>query len=101
MAHSHDHHVAADGGAAQRKVIWKTFWILLILTAFEFLIAFTMGDGTLRSTILVLLTIVRAFYIVGEFMHLRHETKSLICAIPIPTVLLIWFVVALIVEGAY
>ncbi len=101
MAHSHDHHVAADGGAAQRKVIWKTFWILLILTAFEFLIAFTMAHGTLRITIFVLMTIVKAFYIVGEFMHLRHETKSLIWAITIPTVLLIWFVVALIVEGAY
>jgi len=100
MAHSHDQHVVSDGGAAHRKVIWKTFWILLILTALEFLIAFTMQHGTLRITIFVLMTLVKAFYIVGEFMHLKHETKSLMWSITIPTVLLIWFVVALIMEGA-
>lgn len=101
MAHSHDQHVASDGGAAHRKVIWKTFWILLILTAFEFLIAFTMAHGTLRITIFVLMTVVKAFYIVGEFMHLKHETKGLIWSILVPMILLVWLIVALIVEGAF
>ncbi len=101
MANSHGHHVPADGGAAQRKVIWKTFWILLILTALEFLIAFTMHHGTMRITIFVLMTIVKAFYIVGEFMHLRHETKSMIWLILWPTVLVLWLIVALIVEGGF
>lgn len=100
MAHSQDHH-ASDGGAAQRKTIWKTFWILLILTALEFLIAFTMKHGSLKINIFILMTIVKAFYIVGEFMHLRHETKALIWSVLIPCILMAWLVVALIVEGAY
>ncbi len=101
MANSHGHHVSADGGAAQRKVIWKTFWILLLLTALEFLIAFTMHHGTMRITIFVLMTIVKAFYIVGEFMHLKHETKTMIWAILWPVILLLWLIVALIVEGGF
>ncbi|GAA4447301.1 hypothetical protein GCM10023091_41940 [Ravibacter arvi] len=99
MADSHSHHIPADGGAAQRKVIWKTFWILLILTGLEFLIAFTMHHGVLRISIFVGMTIVKAFYIVGEFMHLKHETKSLIWTILVPCVLVLWLLVALMVEG--
>lgn len=101
MADSHSHHIPADGGAAQRKVIWKTFWILLILTGLEFLIAFTMHHGVLRISIFVGMTIVKAFYIVGEFMHLKHETKSLIWTILVPCVLVLWLLVALMVEGGW
>jgi cytochrome c oxidase subunit IV len=79
--------------------IWKTFWILLILTAIEFVIAFTMPANTLRVAIFCGMTIVKAFYIVGEFMHLKHEVKSLIWAVLIPTVFVVWLLVALIFEG--
>ncbi len=96
----HDEH-SADNGAAHRKVIWKTFWILSVLTAFEFLIAFTMQHGTLRITIFVIMTLVKAFYIVGEFMHLRHEVKALIWSIVIPTVLIMWLLGALMMEGNF
>ena len=101
MANSHGHHIPADGGAAQRKVIWKTFWILLILTALEFLIAFTMHHGKMRITIFVLMTIVKAFYIVGEFMHLKHETKSMIWSILLPCIFVLWLLLALILEGGF
>ena len=85
---------------AHRKVIWKTFWILLVLTAIEFIIAFTVPAGGLRVSIFVLMTLVKAFYIVAEFMHLRYEVKSLIFSIIIPTVFILWLIVALLVEGA-
>jgi cytochrome c oxidase subunit IV len=81
--------------------IWKTFWILLILTAIEFVIAFTMPANTLRVAIFCGMTIVKAFYIVGEFMHLKHEVKSLIWAVLIPTLFVVWLLVALIYEGGH
>lgn len=81
--------------------IWKTFWVLVAITAVEFLIAFTMPATTLRNSIYIVLTIFKAFFIVGEFMHLKHETKGLIWTIMIPTALLIWLLVALITEGSY
>jgi cytochrome c oxidase subunit 4 len=99
MANVHAHDTPNDGGAAQRKVIWKTFWILLILTALEFLIAFTMDHGFLKITIFILMTFVKAFYIVGDFMHLKHEVKALIWSIVLPMLFIVWLLVALVIEG--
>lgn len=86
---------------AQTGAIWKTFWILLILTAIEFVIAFTMPANHIRVAIFAGMTIVKAFYIVGEFMHLRHEVKTLIWAILIPAVFVVWLLTALIYEGGH
>ncbi len=83
--------------------IWRTFWILLAVTAFEFLIAFTLDAQAYKWTrisIFVGLTIVKAFYIVGEFMHLRHEVKTLIWSVLIPTLFVVWLIIALLMEGA-
>ncbi len=100
MAHHPQHH-ASTGGIAkpQTQAIWKTFWILLGITALEFIIAFTMKSGPLRVAIFVGMTLVKAFYIVAEFMHLKGEVKFLIWSILIPLVFVIWLLIALIVEG--
>jgi cytochrome c oxidase subunit 4 len=95
----HIHNQDPNAGAEQRKLIWKTFWILLGITALEFLIAFTIGHGILKITIFILLTIVKAFYIVGEFMHLKHEAKSLIWSILVPMLFVAWLILALLLEG--
>jgi len=92
-------HGPSDGGAAQRKIIWKTFWILLILTAIEFFIAFVFPAGHFKVAIFVGMTIVKAFYIVGEFMHLKHEVKSLIWVILLPCIFVVWLLLALMMEG--
>jgi cytochrome c oxidase subunit IV len=83
----------------QVKRLLQVFWILLGVTALEFLIAFTMNPGALKIAIFIGLTIVKAFYIVGEFMHLRHEVKSLIWSILLPMIFVVWLIVALIVES--
>lgn len=81
--------------------IWKTFFVLVGITALEFVFVFFMNPGTFRNSIFIILTIFKAFFIVGEFMHLKHETKSLIWTIMIPMALLIWLLLALITEGSY
>ena len=57
----------------------KVALILFIVTIFEFVIAFTMESSPLRTSIFIGLTIVKAFYIVSEFMHLGHEANFLGC----------------------
>lgn len=84
---------------AQTSIIWRTFIILSVITAFEFTLAYFMKPGGFRTSIFVMMTLVKAFYIVGEFMHLRHEVKSLIWAIVIPVVFIVWLLVALMTEG--
>lgn len=110
MSHSHDNHsnpvvISADSpeSVAHRKTIWTTFYILLAITAFEFLIAFIKGPMGLGKTLVIVvfvtLTLVKAFYIVAEFMHLKHEAKGLIAAIVVPILFIIWLITALLTEG--
>ena len=81
------------------KKLWTVAAYLGAITAFEFIIAFTMSHGPAKTAIFVLLTIVKAGYIVGEFMHLRYEVKVLFWAILIPTLFIIWMLVAFVYEG--
>jgi cytochrome c oxidase subunit IV len=96
-----DMHQTGEIPKAQTKAIWRTFFILVGLTAVEFAFAFFMDAGTARNAIFIILTLFKAFYIVAEFMHLKHETKALIWSIIIPLALIVWLMVALISEGSY
>ena len=82
------------------KGVWKVFWLLLIVTGIEFLLAFIMPASYLRISIFVGLTLVKAFYIVAEFMHLGHEQRSLILSITLPVIFIFWFIIAMLTEGA-
>lgn len=99
MAHSG----AEAHSGFDKAAVWRTFWILLIATTIEFIIAFTVPYEMkwTRISIFVGLTIVKAFYIVGEFMHLKHEVKTLIWSIILPCLFVVWLIVALLVEGGY
>ncbi len=48
---------------------------------------------------LVILSLYKAYFIIYEFMHLKYEVKSLATSILLPTVLLIWAIIAFIQEG--
>ncbi len=83
------------------KGIWKIAGYMALITAVEYVFAFAMDAGMLRSTIFVGLTIWKAFFIVSEFMHLGHEVKGLIYSIILPMMFVIWLIVALVnMEGA-
>ena len=85
---------------AKIKKIWMTALILLVITAVEFLLAFTMERGLLLYILFIGLTIVKAKYIMMEFMHLGDEVKPLFYSIIIPLIFLIWLIIALFREGA-
>ncbi len=101
-SHSHDHDLApGEIAPAQTGQIWRTFWVLVGITAVEFVFVFFMNAGAMRNAIFIVLTIFKAFFIVGEFMHLKHEVKGLIWSILIPMALVVWLVVALVTEGSF
>lgn len=81
--------------------IWKVAGLLLIVTIIEFAFAFSLPESWkwMKVSIFVALTFVKAFYIISEFMHLKHETKVLIWSIALPMILVVWLVIALIYEG--
>jgi cytochrome c oxidase subunit 4 len=86
---------------AKIKKLWMTALILLIITILEFIIAFTIPHkySDLRVGIFVIMTIVKAGYIVGEFMHLRYEVKFLFWSILVPLIFIIWMLAAFVYEG--
>lgn len=88
------------------KKIWVTAGLLAIITAIEFLIAFTVpGDVSWgkysRIVVFIVLTIVKAYYIVSEFMHLGHEKKSLVYSIILPIMFLCWLILAMLMEANF
>jgi len=100
MAHDHEPHVTVlPPDKAKIKKLWTVAAILGAVTAVEFLVAFTMPHGPLKTSIFVVMTIVKAAYIVGEFMHLRYEVKVLMWSILIPMAFVVWMLVAFVYEG--
>ena len=81
--------------------LWKIAGLLLIITVIEFVFAFTLPESWkwMKISIFIGLTFVKAFYIISEFMHLKHETKVLIWSIALPLIFVVWLVIALIYEG--
>lgn len=100
MASEETKHIQiAPPDKAKIKKIWMTALFLGVVTAIEFVFAFTMQASVLRTSIFVGLTLVKAFYIVSEFMHLKYEVKVLIWSILIPTIFIVWLLLALLIEG--
>jgi cytochrome c oxidase subunit IV len=99
-AHGHDNaHAQFD-----TKPIWRTFWILLGITMVELMLAtIHLKTGFPNKYVLngvyLILTCAKAFYIIAEFMHLRHEIKNLIMTIAVPALLFVWFIIAFVSDG--
>lgn len=84
---------------AKIRKIWITTAILGAVTGVEFIFAFAMEPGFAKTSIFVILTFVKTFYIVGEFMHLKYEVKTLIWCIVLPTMFIMWFIGSMLWEG--
>ena len=99
QVHEHSAHSDNDGGVKMRKMIWRTFWILLLITIFEVGIAFTSLSKELLKLIFIALTVVKSYYIVGYFMHLKHEKLHFAWTILLPFSLIVYFIFMMMYEG--
>src|SRR5678809_1754997 len=89
------------------KRIWKTFWVLLIITIIELglglaLYALDLPDDLRRMLIkgtIIILSLTKAYYIVSVFMHLGDEIRNMIMTIVVPLMLFIWFILAFLGDG--
>jgi cytochrome c oxidase subunit IV len=93
-----------DKHSFDTKLIWRTFWILLVITLVELTLAILYYKTDflpkhLLNGVFIILTLAKAFYIIAEFMHLGHEIKNLIMTLAIPALLFIWFLVAFTYDG--
>jgi cytochrome c oxidase subunit IV len=102
MAHAHE---------SNMKRIWTVFGILSVITTVEVALgivkpASLFGTNFLSMNLLnwifIILTLVKAYYIMWAFMHLEGEKKSLRWSIVAPLVFLILYLCFIIlVEADY
>lgn len=83
------------------KDIWQKFWILSVLTVIDIVLYFTMDPSMLRNWIFIVFGIFKAYFIVGTFMHMKHEKVSLAASIIAPMILIIYLIVWMMMEGAF
>ena len=105
-----NHHKEADipvvpADKSKIKKIWMVAAVLAIITTIEYIIAFTVPAAGLakdvRNVMFILLTVLKAYYIMSEFMHLGHEEKSLQRSIVFPLVFLAWLVLSQLMESSF
>jgi cytochrome c oxidase subunit IV len=95
-----EHHV---GGG--RKEIYRVTIILTVFTLIELGLGFylmVVTNDLMRhflKGVIIIFMLAKAFYIVGYFMHLRHEIRNLIMTIVVPLFLFVWFIVAFLTDG--
>ena len=91
-----------------KKIALKTIIILAIVTVVEVLIALT-GKGyiiegyhapkLLMNSLMIGGSMYKAYLIVYEFMHMKYEAKGLRLSVLLPTLLLVWAIIAFLYEG--
>ncbi|VXB16067.1 Cytochrome C oxidase subunit IV [Flavobacterium sp. 9AF] len=102
MAHAHE---------SNTKRIWVVFGILSIITTVEVALGIVKPDFLFRSHFLstsllnwifIILTLVKAYYIMWAFMHLEGEKASVRWSVVAPLVFLILYLCFIVlVEGDY
>ena len=112
---AHEHKLAIFRGRLKFKSnvqkIWGVFLLLSIITIVEvilgiikpaYLVETRLIYTKLLNWIFIILTLVKAYYITWDFMHMRDETKMLRRMVVWTAVFLIcYLIVILLVEGDY
>ncbi|QJD95657.1 cytochrome C oxidase subunit IV family protein [Mucilaginibacter robiniae] len=102
--HHHTEHHADEHDTMTRSKIWQVFFVLLGITAVEFIIALALVPKGIiplhfANPIYILLTLAKAFYIVAYFMHLKFEKVGLLYSILVPIIFIIGLILVLTNES--
>ena len=103
----HDADLAHDEHDTMTKSkIWYVFFVLLGVTCFEFFLALIVGPKlhvpvVYLNPAYIVLTLVKAYFIVAYFMHLKFEKVGLALAIIVPILFIIGLILVLTNESHY
>ena len=91
-----------------KSVALRIILLLGAITVVEVIIAL-LGKGYLIAGFhlphwlvagtMIILSFVKAYYIVLEFMHMKYEVPGLVKSVLLPTLLLVWAIIAFMYEG--
>ncbi len=103
-SHSAEGHIHNENAGMDKAKIWKVAGILTLITAIEFIIALWAIPGGhipqhIGNYIYIGLTLIKAFYIVAYFMHLKFEKLGLQVCLTVSFIFIIYFIVLMLIEG--
>jgi len=105
MSHHHGESVKSEGSKKQISRIMKITVLLTIITIVEVglgLVGSHLGvPHVVTATLFLLMTLLKAAYIVKVFMHLGDEVRGMIITVLIPLTLFIWFIIAFLADGGF
>ena len=106
MSAEHTQEHAHEHASMTKRKIWQVFFYLLGITALEFFIAlYLIPKGIVSHGVgnfaYIILTLVKAFYIVAYFMHLKFEKFAFKASIVLSLLFIIYFIVLMLIEGNY
>ncbi|MCX6167600.1 MAG: cytochrome C oxidase subunit IV family protein [Sphingobacteriales bacterium] len=106
MSAEHTQEHAHEHASMTKRKIWQVFFYLLGITALEFIIAlYLIPKGIVSHGVgnfaYISLTLVKAFYIVAYFMHLKFEKFAFKASIVLSLLFIIYFIVLMLIEGNY
>jgi cytochrome c oxidase subunit IV len=94
----------------QKSRATKIIGILAAITIVEVIFAL-LGKGYLvdgvhfhpaiMGFVMIVMSFVKAYLIVYEFMHMKYEVPGLVRTVLLPTILLLWAIIAFLYEGRY
>ena len=95
--------------ATAKKAVFKGLILLGVVTIAEVVVAL-LGNGHIIPgfflpkiifyPIMIIMSLYKAYFIVYEFMHMRYEVKGLAMSVLLPTLLLVWAIIAFFQEGS-
>jgi len=99
------HHSEAEGKKT-RRMIWNMFWVLLAITSVEVGLGLVWKEWGINfhyvKMTFIVMTIVKAYFIVAYYMHLKHEKSFLKNSIIAPYILLaVYLIYMVITEGNF
>lgn len=101
------HSLTPEEYKSGKKAVYSTTVKLTLITIAEVALALAWshlfpGSGKLLLNLLLVgMGLLKAFWIMGEFMHLKYETRDFVLSILVPVLLLLWFIVALLYDSSY
>ena len=106
IEYSLDAHHSEEEGAKMRKNIWFVTALLTVITIVEVTLGSIIKQSSpswpIIKVLFIILTLIKAAYIVLSFMHLGHEKKSLKYVILVPYILfIIYLLILLLTESVY
>ncbi len=100
------HEMTNEEYNSQVSAVWKATGWLTLITIIEVVVAlywyYNVSHSSpkmLLNLFLITMSVLKAYFIIGEFMHLKYETKVLQLSILLPLLLFVWGIIVFLLEG--